>query len=357
VVPGSARNWIAVKAVQQSNLNKKMKMKNCIVCCLIALLALPVFGAFAGTPEAFSVQLITTFDYPGSGNSTFPSKISDLGDIVGTYSDFFAIRRGFIRFRNGNFSPPIVDPNDTGGDTEARGINNSRLVCGYYFVVGVEGIHGYFLRRSRFHDFDVPDGSGTLILGVNNAGDFCGSYVPDGRVQSAFFSLGGAITVFTVPRANASLAYQINSSNQVCGTYFDGSFVNHGYYRDSDGTIYAPIDPVGSTGTAIFGNNDSNWMVGSYSDSGGLSHGLLFIPPNRYITYDYPDSIFTSLNGINAQGLIVGRYQDTSGIVHGIIARVVRSATDQSTPGVTPQRQSPQAGPPRQRSQVIDPGL
>jgi hypothetical protein len=163
--------------------------------------------------------------------------------------------------------------------------------------------------------------------------------------------------VFTVPRANASLAYQINSSNQVCGTYFDGSFVNHGYYRDSDGTIYAPIDPVGSTGTAIFGNNDSNWMVGSYSDSGGLSHGLLFIPPNRYITYDYPDSIFTSLNGINAQGLIVGRYQDTSGIVHGIIARVVRSATDQSTPGVTPQRQSPQAGPPRQRSQVIDPAL
>jgi hypothetical protein len=102
-----------------------MNIKNSILCCLIALLALPVLGAFAETPEAFSVQLITTFDYPGSGNSTLPSKISDLGDIVGTYSDLSATRRGFIRFRNGNFSPPIVDPNDIGGDTEGRGINNS----------------------------------------------------------------------------------------------------------------------------------------------------------------------------------------------------------------------------------------
>lgn len=98
-------------------------------------------------------------------------------------------------------------------------------------------------------------------------------------------------------------------------------------------------------------------MVGSYSDNAGLAHGLLFIPPNRYITYDYPGSTFTSLNGINAQGVIVGRYQDTSGIVPGIIARVVRSAADQSTLGVTPQRQSSQAGPPPPRSQVIDPAF
>jgi hypothetical protein len=103
--------------------------------------------------------------------------------------------------------------------------------------------------------------------------------------------------------------------------------------------------------------NDSNWMVGRYNDSGGLTHGLLFIPPNRYITYDYPGSTFTSLNGINAQGLIVGRYLDASGIEHGIIARVGRTATDQSPPGVTPQRQSSQAGPPPPRSQVIDPAF
>src|SRR5205823_9756086 len=105
-------NSIAVKAVQQSNLNKKMKIKNCIV-CLIALLALPVLGAFAGAPAGLRVQLVSTFDYPGSGNSTLPQKVSDSGDIVGTYFDLSLIGRGFIRLKNGNFSAPLVDPNDT----------------------------------------------------------------------------------------------------------------------------------------------------------------------------------------------------------------------------------------------------
>ena len=358
MVPSSARNWIALKAVQQSNLNKKMKIKNSIVCCLIALLALPVLGAFAGAPAGLSVRLVSTFDYPGSGNSTEPQKISDLRDIVGTYLDSSLVTRGFIRFRNGNFSAPLVDPNDTRGVTQGRGVNNSRLVCGDYLDAATGNFHGFFFSRSRFHNFDVPGSTFTVILGLNNAGDFCGSDIPGSGVQSAFFSLGGVITEFTVPQATASLAYQINSSNQVCGYYLDGSSVLHGYFRDSDGTIHGPIDPAGSTGTIIFGNNDSNLMVGRYTDSGGLTHGLLFIPPNRYITYDYPGTTFTSLNGINAQGEIVGRYLDTStGIEHGIIARVVASAADQSTPGVTPQKQLPQAGPVPSRSQVEEPAF
>jgi hypothetical protein len=356
MVPGSARNWIAVKALQQSNFNKKMKIKNCIVCCLIALLALPVLGRSAEAPAAFSVQLVRTFDYPGSGNSTEPQKISDLGDIVGSYIDSSLVERGFIRLRNGNFSAPIVHPNDTSGRTQARGINNSRLVCGDY--LDAPNYHGFFLRRSMFHNFDVPGSSSTLILGLNNAGDFCGEDTPASLVPSAFFSVGGVITEFTVPNAIASVACQINSSNQVCGYFIDGSFFhNHGYFRDSDGAIYAPIDFPGSTLTVIVGNNDSNWMVGRYDDSGGLTHGLLFIPPNKYITYDYPGSTSTTLTGINAQGQIVGWYLDASGIEHGILARVVRSATDQSTPGVTPQRQSSQAGPPPSRSQVEEPAL
>src|SRR6266480_425978 len=243
---------------------KTKSTKNSIVCCLIALLAVPVLGAFGEAPAGFSVQLVSTFDYPGSGNSTEPQKISDLGDIVGDYIDSSLVERGFIRFRNGTFSAPIVHPNDTSGRTQGRGINNSRLVCGDY--LDAPNYHGFFLRRSMFHNLDVPGSSSTLILGLNNAGDFCGEDVPGSLVPSAFFSVGGVITEFTVPNAIASVAYQINSSNQVCGYFIDdsSSFILHGYFRDSDGTIYAPIDPAGSTFTVIFGNNDSNWMVGRY---------------------------------------------------------------------------------------------
>jgi hypothetical protein len=63
-------------------------------------------------------------------------------------------------------------------------------------------------------------------------------------------------------------------------------------------------------------------VVGRYADSSGVTHGLFFVPPNQFFTFDYPGSTFTSLNGINAQGFICGRYVDASGIAHGFLARV-----------------------------------
>src|SRR5206468_7983349 len=117
---------------------KQMKIIMNIVYLAIALFAFACFALSPTAravdppemPAAFSVELVGTFDYPGSGNSTQPQKISDLGDIVGWYVDSSLVQRGFIRFRNGNFSAPLVDPNDTGDVTQGRGINNSRLVCG-----------------------------------------------------------------------------------------------------------------------------------------------------------------------------------------------------------------------------------
>ncbi len=332
-----------------------MKTQYSILSCLIALLALPVLGALADAPAGFSIQVVTTFDYPGSGNSTQPQKINDGGDIVGLYADSSLIQRGFIRFRNGNFSAPLVDPNDTGGLTQGRGINNSRRICGDYLDSSSGNYFGFFLAGSTFHDYVVPGSSWTIALGLNNAGDFCGSDIPASGAQSGYVSIGGVITEFTAPRATNTLAYQINASNQACGYFIDTSAVTHGYYRNSDGSTFSPIDPVGSTGTIIFGNNNANWIVGRYTDASGATHGLLFVPPSRYITYDFPGSNFTSLNGINTQGQIVGRYLDGAGIEHGILAEVVRTASDQSTGGVTPRREAPQAAP--GRGTYVEPAL
>jgi hypothetical protein len=63
-------------------------------------------------------------------------------------------------------------------------------------------------------------------------------------------------------------------------------------------------------------------VVGRYADGAGATHGLFFIPPNQFATFDFPGSTFTSLNGINDKGIIVGRYVDASGIAHGFLARV-----------------------------------
>src|SRR5207248_10318144 len=110
------------------------------------------------------------------------------------------------------------------------------------------------------------------------------------------------------------------SKDLAVGYFVGGSGSVHGYCRDANGVLHFPIDPTGSVGTVLFGRNDRNLVVGRYADASGATHGLFFVPPNQFSTFDYPGSTFTSLNGINDQGLICGRYVDASGIAHGIIA-------------------------------------
>jgi hypothetical protein len=305
-----------------------MKISLRLVGCAVGFAALALTGALAqspDSPDAFSIQFVSQFDYPGTGNQTRPQKINDRGDIAGLFVDTSAASRGFIRFSNGNFSPPIVDPNDTNNFTEGRGINNSRVVCGDY-LDSLGAFEGFFFSHNTFTNYD-PDPTFTIVLGINNVGDFSGSDIPTGGTQEAFINIGGTVTEFSITGATATLAYQLNATNQSCGYYIDSTGVSHGYWRDSDGTIHAPIDPMGSTSTILFGNNDRNFMVGRYTDTAGATHGILFIPPRRFVVYDQPGATFTSLNGINRGNTICGRYTDPStGIDHGIIVQVVRTA-------------------------------
>jgi len=304
----------------------------------MGLAALALTGASA-EPAAFSIQLVSTFDFPGTGNQTRPQKINDKGDIVGVYLDSSAVSRGFLRKSTGAFSS-FVDPNDAGNLTEGRGINNSRLICGDYLDSN-GAFEGFFLQGSTFTNYDIEP-TFTIVLGVNNVGDFCGSVIPSSGVQEGFVSIGGAVTEFAVSGATATLAYQINKTNTACGYYIDADGVTtHGYYRTSSGAIHGGIDPAGSTGTIVFGNNDSNWIVGRYADAAGATHGFLFIPPRRFLIYDFPGATFTSLNGINRANTITGRYTDSAGFDHGIIAQVVQGSAGVELPLATHSEAAP----------------
>ena len=300
-----------------------MKSKQIIISILAVLFVFPLVRTFAQqAPKSGSIEVITTFDYPGTGNSTLPQKINERGDVVGEFIDSSGVTRGFIRFSDGSFSDPIVDPNDTVGFTEGRGINNPRAVVGDY-ATSDGNSHGFFLSGGTFTTYDIPGALSTDVLGINNPGDFTGTFSNDNVTQQAFVNIGGTLTLFSVPAATNTLAYMINDSKRlVVGYYIDASGILHGYYRDANGTLHFPIDPSGSVGTVLFGLNDRNWVVGRYADSSGVTHGLFFVPPNEFVTFDYPGSTFTSLNGINTEGLICGRYNDASGIGHGILARV-----------------------------------
>jgi hypothetical protein len=312
-----------------------MKPKQILNSILAVLFVFPLMGTFAQqAPNAFFIEVITTFDYPGTGNSTSPQKINETGDIVGIYVGSGFLARGFVRFSDGSFSAPIVEPNEVANFTEARGINNSGTVCGDYFGSDFN-VHGFFLSSGTFTEYDVPGWSNTLVNGINDPADFAGAFGNsfNGPFQ-AFISVGGTITSFSVPGAVSTVALQLNNSKQlVVGYYDDSSGIRHGYFRDATGALHFPIDPPGSTETVLFGPNDRNWVVGRYVDSSTppVTHGLFFVPPDSFFTFDYPGSTFTSLNGINAQGFICGRYRDASGIEHGILARVTGTPPTKAT--------------------------
>src|SRR5262249_36580506 len=150
---------------------------------------------------AATIDVIETFDYPGTGNLTFPQKISDDGVIVGAFIDVNGVAHGFYRSRGGTFSSPFVEPNDTGGLTQGRGINNSRIICGEY-LNGTDGtFHGYILSHRRFLNYDVTDTTNTVPLGINNANDIAGSVVLADGTQQGFVSLGGDVTIFAISGA------------------------------------------------------------------------------------------------------------------------------------------------------------
>ena len=304
-----------------------MKIRNLFVRTLAALIALSLAGTVA---PAATVELIETFDYPGTGNATLPQKLNDGGLVVGVVIDAAGVTRGFLRNRQNVYSRLFVEPNDTGAFTEGRAVNNSRIVCGEYLNGTDLTFHGYFRVHAEFTEFDLADATNTIPLALNNANDFAGTAVLTDGSQPAFVSLGGNVTLFSIPDATATLAYSLNASDQSAGYYVDAAGLTHGYLRDGDGTLTYPIDPPDSAGTVLFGNNDSNWVVGRWADAAGVTHGLFFITPDEFVTYDYPGSVFTSLNGINQNGYICGRYVDAAGVAHGILAKVNLDATANS---------------------------
>ena len=84
-----------------------MKTKDLFISILAVLFAFPLPGAFAqGASDSISIQVITTFDYPG-GDVTrrFLRGLMTLATLRAFYVDSSGVTRGFVRFAEGAFSP------------------------------------------------------------------------------------------------------------------------------------------------------------------------------------------------------------------------------------------------------------
>ena len=269
------------------------------------------------------ITVTTTFDYPGTGNSTFAYGINKRGDIAGYYVDALGTTRGFIRLHNGTFSAPIVEPNDTGNFTRAFGINSARQIDGDFFNAADTTYHGFFLIGHTYMQFDFPPLTSTDLFAINDQVDFAGAGVDTTGAVQAYVNIAGTSRMINTPAGSLlSSAHGMNGDDQVVGIYEDSSAVTHGFLWNSDNTIIAPLDYPGATATTPQGINSNQVIVGRYNNADGVLHGYVERLPHTFISFDYPGAIATSFNDISDRNTIAGRYTDSSGTAHGFIAQL-----------------------------------
>jgi hypothetical protein len=287
----------------------------------LCLSALP--GVSAEEPGDVSIEIVTTFDYPGA-TYTRCGGINDRGDVAGSFYTGINQFRGFVRFRDGRYSEPIEGPNDP-ESTYATDIDLTPTVCGYYWDVAAAVFHGYFITGKTVTFYDLEGAGSTSIGGMNGAGHFAGSYglfaYDD---EGCYINANGQVTTFSIPGAAYHRVTAINNADMVVGWVVTTPTIYHGFFRNAHTGEVTYLDVPQSISTLVTGVNDKRVMVGWYWDNASsIAHGFISNHGLSFVSYDYPGSgvYETYFEGINNRGLICGDYTDASGN-HGFIARI-----------------------------------
>ncbi len=79
--------------------------------------------------------------------------------------------------------------------------------------------------------------------------------------------------------------------------------------------------PEAITTVLTGGPNLEGTSVGTYTDTGGFTHGFKLTEGGKFTSFDPPGSGFTTPNFINLEGVIVGGYLDAGGTSRGFILK------------------------------------
>jgi YVTN family beta-propeller protein len=117
------------------------------------------------------------------------------------------------------------------------------------------------------------------------------------------------------PGATSTYPNGINNRGEIVGSYTDSDGLSHGFTLLNG--QFTAFNVPGALGTFPAGINDLDEIVGSYVDAQSVLHGFL-LNGAAYSTIDFPGSYYTALYGINNLGEIVGNYYITGSTVeHG----------------------------------------
>jgi uncharacterized membrane protein len=283
---------------------------------IFRFLAMCAIGVASATPSIAWAQTYTTLDFPGATATLLGGGPDPRGTIVGQettagVSHGFTYRAGVFRV----FDPPgstLTLPNFIAEDGTIGG----------QYLDASNVTHGFILYRGHYITFNVPGAAGTGLSGLNPEGEMTGfTCLKDPTCETAPYksfivSRQGVITQFNPPDSASSFAAAVNPRGEVVGTYTDSSGVSHGYEL-CHGKFVSNNFPE-STFTFDGGINPQGDIVGFYTDTSNVSHSFL-LSHGDYTSFDPPGATFSDAAAINAAGIIVGFYLDSANVAHGYI--------------------------------------
>ncbi len=171
-------------------------------------------------------------------------------------------------------------------------------------------------------NLSFPPSAGTVLTGINDAGDLVG--IDAGRTPFTVF--GGVVGGVAAPGGTSAgtQAYGLNNARQVVGTALAATgqtSVLEGYV--SSGSTFAVVAVPGATPdlptfTQAKGINNAGAVVGSFGPGPGLPQQQGFLDQGgTFTTIAVPGSAQTNPLAINDGGEIAGQYNAAGGATRG----------------------------------------
>jgi uncharacterized membrane protein len=294
----------------------KMRLSNCMKLLVLTAGTMAAVG-LAAKPDWKWV----TVDYPGAFTN-MPLGVNPQGEVVGYYR---AVKGGpaiaFYRDASGKKYETLLPPDSS--QAMAWKINPRGEIVGTYWSLADKKSHGFLLYRDRYTSFDPPGSIETWAKGINPQGDIVGHFVDSDKKTHGFLLRFGQFTVLDYPDAILTGASGINATGDIVGSYQDASKFWRGWLlRNGEFTSYEMPDAL-KYDFSPFDISPSGEIAGRCKvlppgSSTVATHGFLYLN-GQFLLTDPPASTFAQAVGINPQGYIVGSYNDAQGNSHGYL--------------------------------------
>ena len=253
----------------------------------------------------YSGGTYTTLDVPdaGANGTTVAQSINGLGQIAGYYNNGAGIAFGFIQLGSNHYRP--IFPPNLNDVEKAHAVNSLGEVVGEYTENGIT--HGFIYLTGLLLLFPLDFTAGNILYGINEAGTIV---VGENTNGTGFLDTASGLYPIQDPLGtNGTVVQGVNNAGQVVGYYLDASNRAHGFLYTggpANGT-YTTID-VGAHGTFVTGINDKGEMVGYFLDLFNHYHGFVAsFQPNPAPAAGTTAAMI--LRGANSSASVAGQYE------------------------------------------------